>query len=102
MVYLSASGALGGAERALLDLVASLRAAEPSWRLTVIAAEEGPLPERVRALGADARVLPFPRALAGLGDAGAPADGRGLRMGIARAAPGAALYLARLRRLLGA
>jgi glycosyltransferase involved in cell wall biosynthesis len=55
----------------------------------------------VRALGADARVLPFPRALAGLGDAGAPADGRGLRMGIARAAPGSALYLARLRRLLG-
>lgn len=44
-------------------------------------------------------MLPFPRALAGLGDAGA-ADGRGLRMGIARAAPGSAVYLARLRRLL--
>lgn len=81
--------------------MASLRAAEPAWRLAVVAGEEGPLLERVRALGADARVLPFPRALAGLGDAGAPADGRGLRMGMARAAPGSALYLARLRRLLG-
>lgn len=80
--------------------MASLRAAEPSWRLTVVAAEEGPLLERVRSLGADARALPFPRALAGLGDAGAAADGRGLRMGIVRAAPGSALYLARLRRLL--
>lgn len=100
VVYLSASAALGGAERALLDLLASLRAAEPGWRLTVVAAEDGPLLHRARALGADARVLAYPRALAGLGDAGA-ADGRGLRMGIARAAPGSALYLGRLRRLLG-
>jgi glycosyltransferase involved in cell wall biosynthesis len=101
IAYLSASAALGGAERALLDLVASLRAAEPAWRLTLVAAEDGPLLERARALGAEARVLPFPRALAGLGDAGA-ADGRGLRAGMARAAPGAAVYAARLRRLLGA
>jgi glycosyltransferase involved in cell wall biosynthesis len=80
--------------------VASLRLAEPAWRLTVVAAaEDGPLLDRVRALGAEARVLAFPRALAGLGDAGA-VDGRGLRMGIARAAPGSAVYLARLRRLL--
>jgi glycosyltransferase involved in cell wall biosynthesis len=81
--------------------VASLRAAEPSWRLFIVAAEDGPLPARARALGAETRTLPFPRALAGLGDAGAPVHG-GLRMGMARAAPGAALYLARLRRLLKA
>jgi glycosyltransferase involved in cell wall biosynthesis len=80
--------------------VASLRAAEPAWRLTVVAAEEGPLLERARSLGADARALPFPRALAGLGDAGAPAGGRGLRTAMLRAAPGSVLYLARLRRLL--
>ncbi len=67
----------------------------------MVAAEDGPLLDRARALGADARALPFPRALAGLGDAGA-VDGRGLRMGIVRAAPGSALYLARLRRLLRA
>jgi glycosyltransferase involved in cell wall biosynthesis len=102
VVYLSASAALGGAERALLDLVASLRAAEPAWRLAVVAAEEGPLLARARSLGADARALPFPRALAGLGDAGADADGRGLRAGIARAAPGSLLYLLRLGRLLRA
>jgi glycosyltransferase involved in cell wall biosynthesis len=100
VVYLSASAALGGAERALLDLVASLRAAEPHWRLTIVAAEEGPLLARARSLGADACALPFPRALAGLGDAGAAADGRGLRMGIARASPSSVLYLVRLRRLL--
>jgi glycosyltransferase involved in cell wall biosynthesis len=46
----------------------------------------------------DARVLPFPPALAALGDAGA---GRALPVAMALAAPGAGLYLARLRRLLG-
>lgn len=37
-----------------------------------------------------------------MGDAGAAADGRGLRAGIVRAAPGSALYAVRLRRLLRA
>jgi glycosyltransferase involved in cell wall biosynthesis len=105
IVYLSASAAVGGAERALLDLLASLRAAEPAWRLAVVAPEEGPLPAAVRALGVDARVLPFPAALAGLGDAGASGDGgRGrlsLLAGMLRAGPGAARYVARLRALLG-
>ncbi|HEX6910328.1 MAG TPA: glycosyltransferase, partial [Longimicrobium sp.] len=89
---------MGGAERALLDLLASLRAAEPAWRLMLVAAEDGPLVEHARALGVDARVLPFPPALAGLGDAGA--EGRVLRRGMARAAPGSAVYAMRLRRLL--
>lgn len=104
IVYLSASGAVGGAERALLDLLASLRAAEPAWRLAVVAPEEGPLLAAVRTLGVDARVLPFPAALAGLGDAGASAEGGGgrlsLAVGMLRAAPGAARYVAALRALL--
>jgi glycosyltransferase involved in cell wall biosynthesis len=105
IVYLSASAAVGGAERALLDLLASLRAAEPEWRLAVVAPEDGPLTEAVRALGVDARVLAFPPALAGLGDAGASGEGgRGrlsLLVGMLRAGPGAARYLSQLRALLG-
>lgn len=104
IVYAAASGAVGGAERALLDLLASLGAAEPAWRLAVVAPEEGALTEAVRALGVEARVLPFPPALAGLGDAGAPDGGRGaarLALGMLRAAPGSARYLRRLRALLG-
>jgi glycosyltransferase involved in cell wall biosynthesis len=103
IVYLSASAAVGGAERALLDLLASLRAAEPGWRLAVVAPEEGPLLAAVRALGVDTRVLAFPPALAGLGDAGASGTGRGrlsLLAGMLRAGPGAARYLSRLRALL--
>jgi glycosyltransferase involved in cell wall biosynthesis len=105
IVYLSASSAIGGAERALLDLLASLSAAEPEWRLSVVVPEDGALLDAVRALGADVRVLPFPRALAGLGDAGASDDGgRGMLSllgGMLRAGPGAVRYLSRLRALLG-
>ncbi|HEY7769709.1 glycosyltransferase family 4 protein [Longimicrobium sp.] len=99
VAYLSASGALGGAERVLLDVLASVRAAEPSWPLTLVSGEDGPLLERVRALGVEAHVLPFPRGLAALGDAGA---GGTLRLlgGMAAAGPGAAAYVARLAFLL--
>ena len=105
VVYLSASAAIGGAERALLDLLASLSAAEPEWRLSVVVPEDGALLDAVRALGVDAHVLPFPRALAGLGDAGASDEGgRGMLSllgGMLRAGPGAARYLSRLRAVLG-
>jgi glycosyltransferase involved in cell wall biosynthesis len=108
VVYLSASAALGGAERALLDLLASLRAAEPGWRLAVVAPDEGPLLDAVRALGVGGRALPFPPALAALGDAGASAEGDGggggvlrLAVGMLRAGPGAVRYVARLREVLG-
>lgn len=97
IAYLSASGALGGAERVLLDLLASLRAARPDWPLSLIAGEDGPLLDRVRALGVAAHVLPLPRALASLGDAGAQ-DRMRLLAGMAGAAPVSVLYLARLRR----
>ncbi|HEX8390713.1 MAG TPA: glycosyltransferase family 4 protein [Longimicrobium sp.] len=104
IVYLSASGALGGAERALLDLLASLRSAQPSWSLCVVAGEDGPLLGRVRELGVESRLLPFPRALSSLGDAGSAAGGMGragLLAGMAAAGPAAAAYALRLRRMLG-
>ncbi|HEU0300256.1 MAG TPA: glycosyltransferase family 4 protein [Longimicrobium sp.] len=104
IAYLSASAALGGAERALLDLLASLRAAEPAWRLALVAPGEGPLPEAARRLGVEVHALPFPPALAALGDAGASAGrlgAAGLALGMLRAVPGSMRYLARLRSLLG-
>ncbi|HVB81628.1 MAG TPA: glycosyltransferase [Candidatus Binataceae bacterium] len=71
ILYLNPSGSLGGAERSLLDMIASLRAARPEWQLSLIAGEDGALVRGVRALGATAAVLPLPRSLARLGDAGA-------------------------------
>ncbi|MFL5542753.1 MAG: glycosyltransferase, partial [Longimicrobiaceae bacterium] len=98
IVFLSASGQLGGAERVLLDLIASLRAAEPEWELHVVAAGAGPLAGAALELGALVHPLPFPSGLERMGDAG----GSGLLLlpRLVAAGPAGALWLARLRALL--
>jgi glycosyltransferase involved in cell wall biosynthesis len=107
ILYLSPAGRSGGAERVLIDSLASLRAAYPDWELELIAASDGELVQEAEALGVRSRVMPFPRALAAIGDAGAggPAGNRWRRYGIAVrlaiAAPAIALYLGKLRRLIG-
>jgi glycosyltransferase involved in cell wall biosynthesis len=96
ILYLSSSGQLGGAERVLLDLAASLRRSHPAWELHLTAVEPGPLVSAASALGVAATVLPLPRAVADLGEAGA-SPGR-----VAWTLAGAALplwqYVAALRR----
>ena len=70
IVFLSPSGALGGAETALLDMLAAIREARPDWTLSIIAASDGPLIAKAAAYG-DSAVLPFPPSLARLGEWGA-------------------------------
>jgi glycosyltransferase involved in cell wall biosynthesis len=102
IVFLSPSGELGGAETALLDILAALRDARPDWTLTMLAASRGPLVTKAAAY-ADTAAVPFPAALARLGEWGA----RGsivtrLRLGaglLAAAAP-AIIYSRRLRKRL--
>jgi len=53
-------------------MLASLRCAVPEWPLHVIAASDGPFVERARSLGVGTEVLPYPSALARLGEYGAP------------------------------
>jgi glycosyltransferase involved in cell wall biosynthesis len=69
IVFLSPSGELGGAETALLDMLAAIRAARPDWPLAMIAASHGPLVDKASAL-AEAAAMPFPSALARLGEWG--------------------------------
>lgn len=108
ILFLNPAGQIGGAERALLDVIASLKAANPGWRLALIAAAEGGLVDEARALGAEASVVAFPRSLAVLGDAGAggPAGRHtwtpGLAGRLSAAAPAIAVYLRRLRRAIAA
>jgi glycosyltransferase involved in cell wall biosynthesis len=104
VVYVTTSGALGGAETSLLTLLASLRELEPAWRFTVIAPAAGRLLERSLAAGADTAVLPFPPAIASLGEprpgalrAAARARAAWRLLAAAAALP---LYLRRLRREL--
>jgi glycosyltransferase involved in cell wall biosynthesis len=106
ILYLNPSGQLGGAEISLLDMLASMRAAEPDWPLRLIVSEDGLLVSRAEALGVETIVLPFPASLARLGDAGAggPAGYRQSRLalfgGLLLAGPAVVSYVWQLRRLL--
>lgn len=97
---------MGGAEAALLDILASLREAEPDWKLDLIVSEDGPLVAKAKSLGATTRVLAFPSSLARLGDsaAGEPSGNRTSRLRLLRqmlfASNGVRAYVASLRRLL--
>lgn len=68
IVFLSPTGQAGGAEAALLELVAGLRESHPSWSLDLIVGSDGPLVGGARALGVPVQVLPFPSSIARLGD----------------------------------
>ena len=96
ILYLNPCGHMGGAETSLHELLAGIRCAEPDWDLWLVLGEDGPLAQRARKLGVQVLVVPFPAALAGMGDAG---QGRALTAWpLFRAAVETAFY----RRRLGA
>jgi glycosyltransferase involved in cell wall biosynthesis len=70
IVFLTTSGMIGGAERSLLDLIFSLREAQPNWQFTVIAGEAGPLSKACEEIGARALVMELASDLARLGEFG--------------------------------
>src|SRR5438309_2205992 len=71
VMYLSAAGELGGAERSLLDILASIRQAQPSWALHLLTAVHGPLAARAAELGVTTEEVPFDAALSRVGEFGA-------------------------------
>jgi glycosyltransferase involved in cell wall biosynthesis len=88
IVYLNPKGQLGGAETSLRELLASVRIAEPDWELWLVLGEDGPLAGIARDLGVQVVLLPFPPALARLGDSA----GLGALAGLAGAALSTAGY----------
>ena len=70
---LCAISGLGGAEFSLLELVAHLRG---SYEFHLIVPGEGPLKKSAESAGAKVWVLPWPEAVAGVGEDG-PASWRG-------------------------
>ena len=97
---------MGGAEVALLNVIAAISEAQPNWQLSLITPDDGPLVTRARSLGANCQVLPFPNSVARLGDSGlsGPAEKRVSRLGLlARlllATPAIAAATLKLRRAL--
>lgn len=106
IAFLNPSGVLGGAETALLNIISSLREAQPHWELHLIASADGLLIERARSLGVTTTVLPLPKSLASLGDAsaGGPAGRkhkkRELLRHLLKATPALRTYTNNLRRTL--
>jgi glycosyltransferase involved in cell wall biosynthesis len=103
VVFLNPSGELGGAETALLEMLAALRAARPTWTLALIASADGPLVERAAALHVQSLALKFPLSLARLGEWGRRGSfGARLRFGaaIGSAAAPTLQYASRLRHRL--
>jgi glycosyltransferase involved in cell wall biosynthesis len=99
VMYLNPSGQLGGAETSLLEILASLRHAQPAWTLHLLMAAEGPLTARVAALGVSTTVLPFPPSVARLGESSGASAGHRSRFlwQVARSAAPIAAYLGRIR-----
>jgi glycosyltransferase involved in cell wall biosynthesis len=103
VLHLSATGALGGAERCLLDILASVRQANPDCRLSVVTGADGGLVPAAKALGAGAKVVPYGDALARLGEAGrssAPFAAAALAGRLAWSAAPAMQYMAGLGHLI--
>ncbi len=103
IVFISVSDELGGSEIALVEMMAGLRRAQPSWTIGLLLPGPGPLLARAEAAGADCTIVPLPRAIATVGEFAASAAPSRLT---ARAALGARLiaaaaavppYLRRLR-----
>ncbi|HLN03146.1 MAG TPA: glycosyltransferase [Bryobacteraceae bacterium] len=70
ILYLNPCGQMGGAETSLVSLMASIREARPDWELCLAVGEDGPLVGKARQMGVQVFVIPFPAAIATLGDAG--------------------------------
>jgi glycosyltransferase involved in cell wall biosynthesis len=68
VLFVSPTGALGGAERVLLAILAALRQARPATHCHLLALAPGPLVERAAELGTETTVLPAPFALQTFGD----------------------------------
>src|SRR2546428_2937139 len=102
-MFLDPLGHVGGAEVAILEVIAGLRRSHPAWSLHLVAAGDGPLITRASSLGVPVTVLPFPTVLARTGEAGMNGSLLGRARALASmcwAAPQTKAYVARLRRVV--
>ena len=63
ILFINPVGQVGGAERVLLDCVASIGLAKAGHEIHLLLMDEGPLGEEARLRGAVVRVVPAPEAI---------------------------------------
>lgn len=102
VLFVNPAAELGGSERSLLDLLASLGACGARLERRLLLLADGELARRARSLGVEVDVIALPETLAGLGESKSSA-GRGADVaGWLRAFGSLPGYAARLRRALSA
>jgi glycosyltransferase involved in cell wall biosynthesis len=97
ILFVNPAAELGGGERCLLDLMASLRQAAPTWDLHVLTFGDGPFLAAARALGVTAWPLAYPERLARLGESQLLHDPIGFLESLTRAALDVAPFSRALR-----
>lgn len=70
ILFLNPVGTLGGAERSLLEVLATLSEERPEWKIVLITGDEGPLVQAAMEQGIKVEVLPLPGRVKSLGDSG--------------------------------
>lgn len=98
VLFLNPIGNVGGAERVLLTAVAGVRREWPDAQVRVITLSAGPLIDAVRALGAEADVVPLPAQLGAMGDSDLKGGKLALLWRTLAALPGLWQFVTRLRR----
>jgi glycosyltransferase involved in cell wall biosynthesis len=69
VLFLNATGQLGGAEQIMVCLLEELRKARPDWVLEILLGDKGPLFSRLNNLNFEVSVLEMPAALSRFGEA---------------------------------
>ncbi len=105
ILFLNPIGRVGGAERVLVDVIASLRTVGSVDQITVILLSEGPLAARLRQYQCDVIVEPLPGSFAEMGDSQFIHKNRWYAnvLLLGKMSTGAlklVMYLARLRKLI--
>lgn len=103
VLFVNPLGGLGGSERSLLDLLASLCAGVPAVEPRLLLLADGELAARARALGVETDILPLPAELGALGESSAERPSIFERApALLRGALDSAPYLLALRRYVRA
>jgi len=99
VLFVNPGAGLGGSERSLLDLLASLRDSGLPVEPKLVLFEDGALAVEARRLGVEVDVLPLPRALADLGESAEEGREAGRTFEVLRSAATTIPFALRFRRL---
>jgi len=100
VLFLNPAGELGGAERSLLDVMASLRAMAPDAKIALLAGSPGPMLDAAERLGVSVHLLPLPDRLAELGDSNLATASPFARLRFAARGSDLVAYAARFAKLV--